>query len=129
MKPFFWTLILLLLRVYVLSIFLTQVVMSSSHASNEHVQKRYGNLIKTLLTVFLAILDGIEWERGLIPLCEVSPLLGFLFCCFMAFSLLAVMNVITGVFVEGALASAQRDNDEFVANHLSNVLYSGGSAQ
>jgi len=123
LRPLFWTLTLLFLMVYMLSVLITQIVTTSLVANDAAVRIRYGNLVKTLLTLYLSISDGIEWEHALNPLIDVSPLLGFLFCSFMAFALFALMNVITGVVVERALTVGQNDKEEFVANHLFSVLY------
>merc|ERR1739848_67740 len=38
-----------------------------------------------------------------------------------AFSLFAVLNVVTGVFVDTACGNAARDKDEFLVNHISDV--------
>eukprot|EP00747_Dinoflagellata_sp_TGD_P112002 gnl/TRDRNA2_/TRDRNA2_171351_c0_seq2.p1 gnl/TRDRNA2_/TRDRNA2_171351_c0~~gnl/TRDRNA2_/TRDRNA2_171351_c0_seq2.p1 ORF type:complete len:170 (-),score=28.92 gnl/TRDRNA2_/TRDRNA2_171351_c0_seq2:378-887(-) len=48
---------------------------------------------------------------------------GVLFVCYIAFSIFALMNVVTGVFVESALQHAHRDRDTYMAHTVSELFH------
>merc|ERR1719409_2283499 len=50
--------------------------------------------------------------------------MGLLFSLYIAFVILAVMNVITGVFVESALLNAKNDQDVFMINNMRDLFES-----
>merc|ERR1712232_1087228 len=62
---------------------------------------------------------GLSWDLMCGPLVEkISPLQGVVFCAYVAFTVLALMNVVTGVFVQGALEAAKKDESEFMWMNL-----------
>merc|ERR1712232_1250382 len=62
---------------------------------------------------------GLSWDLMCGPLVDlISPLQGVVFCAYVAFTVLALMNVVTGVFVQGALESAQKEESEFMWMNL-----------
>jgi len=69
-------------------------------------------LARSTLTLYEAILGGADWDGPLAPLIHlISVLMGPVFILYIAFCCLAMMNVITGVFVESALKNAAQDKD------------------
>merc|ERR1711972_241132 len=66
-----------------------------------------------------SITGGIDWQAAVEPLMEtLSPWYALIFSFYIAFSVLAVLNVVTGVFVESALLSAKSDQDFFMINNV-----------
>jgi len=61
---------------------------------------------------------GADWDSMAGPLIEVHPLLGVAFAMFIAFALLALMNVVTGVFVQTALQNAKEQEDRFMEDQI-----------
>jgi biopolymer transport protein ExbD len=79
----------------------------------------YGTLGKTILALWQSITGGADWDQMARPMIhEVSPLLGLAFCLYIAFAILALMNVVTGVFVQTALQSAQKEEDSFLTDQI-----------
>jgi hypothetical protein len=62
----------------------------------------FDSLPKAIYTLYLSIVGGIDWADAAHPLMELSIFLGLLFCAYIAFAVLCVLNIITGVFVENA---------------------------
>lgn len=60
------------------------------------------SLIAIMCGLFMCITGGMDWIAFAKPLTEVNLMLGVAFAFFVALSLFAVFNVITGVFVENA---------------------------
>ncbi|CAK0825913.1 unnamed protein product, partial [Prorocentrum cordatum] len=79
----------------------------------------YGSLTKTILALWQSITGGADWDQMARPMIhEVSPMLGLAFCAYIAFAILALMNVVTGVFVQTALQSAQHEEDSFLTDQI-----------
>ncbi|CAE7421180.1 SCN4A [Symbiodinium natans] len=53
---------------------------------------------------------------------DVSPLMGAFITAYVAFSVLAMMNVITGIFVENAATFSKEDKDHYVVSHVLNLF-------
>merc|ERR1712032_1411151 len=74
------------------------------------LQTSFGRIHDGMLTLFLCITGGVEWGFLYEPLKKVGLhhflVLSF-FVCLMYF---AVLNIITGVFVEGAIQRAQSED-------------------
>jgi len=130
MKSLLWALIMLAIVVYVFAISLTtsaadwskamvgadnpawrELVEASADPTLVAVHKRFGSLAKTAYTLVQAMLGGISWGEVSDVLMEIDVISPALLLLYVAFTMLAVLNVITGAFVDNALqlASQQRD--------------------
>eukprot|EP00933_Yihiella_yeosuensis_P033327 TRINITY_DN27057_c0_g1_i1.p1 TRINITY_DN27057_c0_g1~~TRINITY_DN27057_c0_g1_i1.p1 ORF type:complete len:831 (+),score=115.06 TRINITY_DN27057_c0_g1_i1:283-2775(+) len=134
LKFLVWTIVLLCFIIYIVGVYLTQLVVdnravvdATSHTSQREEQEQqqqamdryYGSLGRTLLTLFQCITNGVDWGEALAPLMDqISPVMGVFFCMYIAFAVLAMLNVITGVFVESSLLSAKADKDYFLVNNV-----------
>jgi len=114
-KSFHWAALMIGLMVYVFGVHLTHVVHLERMAGKpdlEELEKWFGNVPRSGLSLFEALTGGVDWDALAAPLSEqVSPLLGVLFVLYMSFAILAVMNVITGTFVQHAMERAQYNNE------------------
>eukprot|EP00927_Polykrikos_kofoidii_P065927 TRINITY_DN6161_c1_g1_i1.p1 TRINITY_DN6161_c1_g1~~TRINITY_DN6161_c1_g1_i1.p1 ORF type:complete len:642 (-),score=117.53 TRINITY_DN6161_c1_g1_i1:54-1979(-) len=116
-RPLFWTMFLLLLLIY----FLTTCLLTSAFAHQTHVfdssesgKKRlelYGSFIRTMLTLFQSISSGIDWNDASAPMEELVPWVAIVFTMYVACVVFAIMNVVTGVFVDQAMACVSKDQD------------------
>ncbi|CAE7847323.1 NaCP60E [Symbiodinium necroappetens] len=128
-KALFWALLLLGLIIYVFAILFAQAVYdfrvdSTNPALPEEVQiasdRYFGTLIRSMIALFMSIAGGVSWEEVISPLMWVSPFWEGCFLFFIAFSYLAVLNVVTAVFCQSAIESAQSDHATVVQNMLDN---------
>jgi len=106
---------------------MTEIVSDYRHRNEDVVtpdlERYFGSLGDTLLTFFQAITGGVDWGEAVKPLMvHISPVLAPVFALYIAFAMLAVMNIVTGVFVESALISAREDKDYFVINGVREVF-------
>lgn len=69
----------------------------------------FGSMLLTLLTLFQAITGGVDWGDISTPLMSITPVLTLVFSMYIAFAVLCVLNVVTGVFVENANKIVQND--------------------
>lgn len=80
-------------------------------------KKYWGNVPRSMLTLFEAIFSGVDWNVAARPFIKLGAQWVLLFCFFIAFVFLAVLNTVTGAFVHGAIESVQR-NREWLAQQL-----------
>lgn len=133
-----WALVLLFIIFFVIGIFITQIVttrrreltrnawfytdgtLQEGIQSEEEEQlletlnTQFGSLGKTIYSLYKAISGGDDWSSFADPLFEVSTIMGVFFCLYIAFAVLAVLNVITGVFVDNAIKASQQDADTII---------------
>jgi len=118
-KSLVWVIILLGVLTYSFGIFLTHVVISlraqheqtgQAWEGEEELVRWYGSVIRSMLSLFEAISEGVHWAEAMDPLVEYcSPWFAVVFLCYIVFALFALLNVVTGLFVEAAIATATED--------------------
>ncbi|CAE7225378.1 Scn11a, partial [Symbiodinium natans] len=128
LRSLFWALVLLALIIYVFSVLLAQAV--SEHRlsgtsslpveTTDAATKYFSTLPRTMLTLFMAISGGVSWEEVAAPLEAISMVWLFVFLFYVAFTYFAVLNVLTGVFCQSAIESAQNDHANVVQSMLAN---------
>lgn len=124
-----WALILLIGIMFVFGICITQAVTYELTSRDEEIEsilsreqynslsRNYGSLLGTMYSLFKAICGGMDWSELADPLITMSPLLGIGFCLYISFVCFAVLNVITGVFVENAIKTRDHDADMIMVEH------------
>eukprot|EP00927_Polykrikos_kofoidii_P030217 TRINITY_DN26030_c0_g1_i2.p1 TRINITY_DN26030_c0_g1~~TRINITY_DN26030_c0_g1_i2.p1 ORF type:complete len:582 (-),score=84.47 TRINITY_DN26030_c0_g1_i2:36-1781(-) len=133
LRSLVWTLILLLIFIYALAACLTQIIIDHRHAREPHqvsekIDYWYGSLSRTALTLYQSITDGAGWDEALMPLVtEVSPWLAPVILGYISFAVFAVLNVVTGVFVQKASLSAESDRGEMLKTRVCEVFRRRGS--
>lgn len=124
MRSLFWTLSLLLLGIYVVGIYFTQLVLDNRLANQNQgtspaLTDLFGGLPQSMLSLYQAMSGGIDWNELSNPLVnDISPFQGLVVTLYIAFTLLALTNVVTGVFVEGALKSAKQEEESLMMETL-----------
>merc|ERR1719440_824884 len=121
--------------IYIVAVFFTQSVTDHvveekskdvNYIPNEltgNLMYYFGSLTRSILSLWQAISGGMDWDFFANPLfVEVSWFTGLTFTAFVAFALLALMNVVTGVFVQTALLSARDEEDTFMTTQIIALL-------
>lgn len=86
---------------------------------DEFLLKYYGSLWASVQTLFQSVTGGIDWNEVLSPMTQsISPFLAPVFMLYIAFAVLAMLNIVTGVFVESALISAKADKDICMVSNM-----------
>mmetsp|Transcript_67241 Transcript_67241/g.216976 ORF Transcript_67241/g.216976 Transcript_67241/m.216976 type:complete len:590 (+) Transcript_67241:45-1814(+) len=129
LRPFCVTFVLLLMVIYITAVWLTQLVLDHRVNHDEHTQSfialqyHFHSLGRTSLTLFEAVAGGLSWDSAVAPLIdEISPLMGLVFPLFIAFTVFACGNVITGVFVESLLNNAKETNDMYTLDNIREIF-------
>lgn len=71
----------------------------------------FGTLSRTVYTLFQTVLGGQSWGEVSTPLLKVGVLPFVLLLGYISFVVLAVLNVVTGVFVDNAFRSAEKQRE------------------
>lgn len=114
LKQVFWTLILVLLIMYVVAVALTQGVLDFEVSIGEkqpELTDLYGYLERSFYTLLLVYSQGENWGELAAPLFQVSYFYVALFVLYIFFMLFVVINIMTAIFVESAVECGQRDTD------------------
>jgi len=126
-----WTVLLLLLLIYVTGICFTQMVADSGQddpttvAEGTPAYEYYGSLDRSIVALYQALTGGVNWRELMTPLVErTNPVMGFIFCLYIAFAVLAMLNVITGVFVGSALSKAKEEDNIDLVHSLREAVES-----
>lgn len=118
MRSLFWLMILLVIILYVFAICFTQA--GADFRSSEEgrrsddldsVQKFYGSLGASVYTLFMSITGGVSWGEVLDPLAETGSIFTALFVIYIFFAIFSVLNIVTGVFVDGAIQRSGQERD------------------
>lgn len=130
MQSLGWTVMLIMLLIYVIGIYFTQSVSAQKREGGDlnsatfiSLDYYFGTLGRSILTLFEAITGGVDWDELCNPLiAEISTFTGLLFCCYILFAVFALMNVVTGVFVESALQGSAQDKESQIVGTLEDLF-------
>ncbi|CAJ1422505.1 unnamed protein product [Effrenium voratum] len=130
LKSLMWAMVLLMLIVYVFAVLFTQAV---NDFANDPVSQQlyteyeleasklyFRNLSATMLSLFMSIAGGVSWEQVLLALYKISYVWVAIFLFYIAFTYFAVLNVVTAVFCQSAIDSAQNDHATMMHAVLAN---------
>lgn len=129
-RDLFWAVVMIVFVVYIFAVVLTMrgtdwlklqvdtgnpdwfhLLSNSTAPTVVAVHGSYGSLAKTLYTLMQVALGGVSWGEVCDPLISADPLAVVLLLLYIMFILLAVLNVITGTFVDEACRSAEKQRD------------------
>eukprot|EP00928_Gymnodinium_smaydae_P056338 TRINITY_DN39731_c0_g1_i1.p1 TRINITY_DN39731_c0_g1~~TRINITY_DN39731_c0_g1_i1.p1 ORF type:complete len:544 (-),score=67.08 TRINITY_DN39731_c0_g1_i1:234-1865(-) len=123
MRSLLWSLLLMGFILFVFAVVFTDIVTNhlSVHpgpwddSSPEALLKfHFGSLLRSGLTLYACVLNGMSWSAVADALGEVSWITLVLFISYISFICLAVLNVVTGVFCQSAIESAHQDHEMMV---------------
>lgn len=124
LKPLFWATLLFSMLIYAVAVAMTQISNEyrASNGSDGQLERYFCSLGTATLALWECISGGMDWQDMAQPLQKVNPMMGVFFSAYVAFSVLAMMNVITGIFVDNAKTYAQQDKDSYVVRHVLNLF-------
>jgi len=87
-------------------------------AETEQLALFYGSIQRTMLTLFMSVTGGIDWRVAAYPLARLGMWYSVLWVGYIAFMVLGVLNILTGIFVDAAMQSMNGDRDNVVATRI-----------
>lgn len=126
-----WAMILLALVIYVFAVLFAQTVndylqhpemMERTMTERERLaaERYFADLPITMLSLFMSIAGGVSWEEVIAPLGAISVIWSSIFLVYFFFTYFAVLNVVTAVFCQTAIDSAQNDHAMMAQSILEN---------
>ncbi|CAJ1457432.1 unnamed protein product [Effrenium voratum] len=121
-----WVILIICVLLYVFGISFTSAValeleMSSKDAPGTDELKRYfGSLSSSILTLYSSMSGGEDWTVYYHVLDRLPWPYQMLFLFFVTFAVFAVVNVVTGVFVDTAIEKNQSDKELAIQEELRN---------
>lgn len=112
-----WSAVLLGLIIFLFGLIFTDICTEHLSQATEFglledfLKLRAGSLLDTMHTLFGSITGGFTWIEARDAFDEISIIYGFLFEVYIAFCNFAVLNVMTGVFCQSAIESAEKDHE------------------
>eukprot|EP00405_Crypthecodinium_cohnii_P024757 CAMPEP_0206498142 /NCGR_PEP_ID=MMETSP0324_2-20121206/50750_1 /ASSEMBLY_ACC=CAM_ASM_000836 /TAXON_ID=2866 /ORGANISM="Crypthecodinium cohnii, Strain Seligo" /LENGTH=720 /DNA_ID=CAMNT_0053984137 /DNA_START=116 /DNA_END=2278 /DNA_ORIENTATION=- len=130
LKSLIWAVLLLFVMMYVVGVYLTQLVYDHRLGDPDQVEtsealvEHWGSLGDSINSLWKSVTGGIDWGDVVDPLSnDISIALVPLYMLYISFALLCMLNVITGVFVESALQTARTDKDVYLYNHFRSIFH------
>jgi len=110
LKPFLWTVCLLHLEVYFFALVFTDgAIHALQNKVDDNLQLYFGSLMRSVYYLLAAVLGGVDWTSCGDSLGSVHPAYRVLFVVYVVFTQLALLNVVTGIFVDCATRAAMSD--------------------
>jgi len=120
-----WAILMLLASIFFFALIFVNAVAtyistaSVSDSEAEVLRLYFSSLPMTLLTLFMAMSGGIDWWDVVHPLLKIHVVYALLFLLFVLLMVVVVLNIITGAFVNDAVALARKDEDLRMQQELS----------
>jgi len=120
LSPLTWACVLLFWMLYVASLVFLNGVAEYFVSGEievdvvEILQNYFGSLEGCLLTLFMCISGGLNWEVAAFALLKVHVAYCLLFVLFIASMMLAALNIFAGIFVNDAIELCQQDRDHVI---------------
>lgn len=131
LKSLIWAMILLTIIIYVFAIMFTK---AASDYLDEHkgcygvacegndgdMWRLFGTIPRSMFTLYKSVSSGADWEICTDNLAYIDGVWVAAFIVYIAFVYFAVLNVVTGVFCQSAIESAQHDRELAIATLMEN---------
>eukprot|EP00927_Polykrikos_kofoidii_P075020 TRINITY_DN7107_c0_g1_i1.p1 TRINITY_DN7107_c0_g1~~TRINITY_DN7107_c0_g1_i1.p1 ORF type:complete len:707 (+),score=151.96 TRINITY_DN7107_c0_g1_i1:26-2122(+) len=89
----------------------------------DELVEMYGTLDRSIITLFQTITDGMPWKEAVTPLANrMSRWFILVYIAYVSFAVLALMNVITGIFVDTAVNFAEEDKKLTLLHQIREVF-------
>merc|ERR1719362_147493 len=128
-RSLFWLMCILAALTYCFALVLTQGAASYFAAFNQSngnmeefqaIKSSFGSVPKTMYSLYLAMTGGRNWGEVADLIAQAGIFYGFLVVIYVFINLFSVLNIVTGVFVDGAIELAKRDRNMMIEKQNTN---------
>jgi len=124
-RSLLWVFVLLIGVMYIFAIVFTKAgaeymlsVASGHDVPVDGLSENYGTVLGSMFTLLKAAFGGGDWAELMKPLWDAGYVYGIIFLLYELFMLLAVLNIVTGVFVDNTTKLAQGDKDRVIQEEM-----------
>mmetsp|Transcript_104033 Transcript_104033/g.320906 ORF Transcript_104033/g.320906 Transcript_104033/m.320906 type:complete len:268 (+) Transcript_104033:2-805(+) len=125
MKSLVWVILVLTMTFYVFGITFTAATTSALDTADkwrapatQELITHFGSMDRSILSLFMAMSGGQDWGLFYDALRELPMQYRILFLLYITFAVFAVVNIVTGVFVESAMQLHHADREVIVHEEL-----------
>lgn len=124
MKTLMWLGILMALMLYFFALCLTSAVYDYLEGEGQFdkdedlLRREFGSLMKTSLSLFKAITNGVSWGLVMDPLFRVGWAAVLMYMVYIVFAVFAFMNAVTSVFVDNSMRATQSKQEQRIHREL-----------
>eukprot|EP00928_Gymnodinium_smaydae_P040526 TRINITY_DN27474_c0_g1_i1.p1 TRINITY_DN27474_c0_g1~~TRINITY_DN27474_c0_g1_i1.p1 ORF type:complete len:619 (-),score=122.18 TRINITY_DN27474_c0_g1_i1:126-1982(-) len=117
MASFCWTAVLMLIMMYCFALFLTDQATEFTLRSDLDVEVQtivlghWGSVGSSIQTLFMAMTGGDDWKNFIEHIGSTSMFTTIVFYCYVTFATMVMLNLVTGVFVDGAQRIIKDDKE------------------
>eukprot|EP00927_Polykrikos_kofoidii_P027073 TRINITY_DN23958_c0_g1_i1.p1 TRINITY_DN23958_c0_g1~~TRINITY_DN23958_c0_g1_i1.p1 ORF type:complete len:1102 (+),score=197.70 TRINITY_DN23958_c0_g1_i1:299-3604(+) len=143
MVSLLWMFVLLFFAIYVFACFFLNAVAQymqdmASKAGFVFAEDRdlatlmedFGTVQRALLTLFMAISGGRDWNEIFVPLVRIGPMYGTVFFIYIFFVMFGMLNVVTSAFVDILQQVSKKDREVVIEEEMKRVnAYADGVKQ
>lgn len=137
LKSLLWVIMLIFICILVFGLVLTQIVTNHKVAigreafeGQEALEEFFGTLDRTMLALYEVISEGMHWsELAKALMVNISPWLVYVMILYSAFSVFAMMNVLTAFFCDNISKAAEEDKQVLLLQDMWNQFKDLGGQQ
>ncbi|CAK9069102.1 unnamed protein product [Durusdinium trenchii] len=131
----FWGLVLLMFLLYVFALIFAQGVAShlATHSAagteeelgpmeQEMMTDSFGSVGASMLSLYLSVTGGNDWSMYYAVMVQIGSFYPAVFLSYTFFFIFALFNILTGVFVERAVAASLPDREELISEERKKLL-------
>jgi len=125
LKSLAWATVLMIIILLVFAVFFTDGAITYclnhhglQHPSNLELSEHFGSLPRSALTLYMSMSGGKDWADIMVLLNPLPWEYPCFFVLFVTFAILALLNVVTAVFVETAMSRSQNDREFVVQQEI-----------
>jgi hypothetical protein len=108
-----WSMIMMMVVFFMFSTVLVQLVSRQLHLADDEGFRRildsFGSEAKAIMSLYKATTGGDDWSQYYDLLASVSNACGVVFLCLICFTQVALLNIVTGLFIDKAMDHAKPD--------------------
>jgi len=120
-KTLLWAMLLLVVMFYIFGVCLTQGIAAFCEDNSNCVREEhalhlafFGSIPRSVYTLYMAMSGGISWGEPGLPLSDAGHFFVTVYVSFVTLATFAIINIVTSVFVEVTMASAQSDREAMI---------------
>jgi hypothetical protein len=119
MATLFWSILMMVIMLYMFGLCFIQAVAGYVAENHGHIPEEiydgittyYSSVPQAVVTLYMAVTGGADWEPLAAPVQATGIIFYSLFLFYIAFASFAVLNVLTGMFVDTAMKVSGQDDE------------------
>jgi len=118
--------------IYIVGVYIMQIVVvevpKSVMAEDPELQQYWSSLDSSVMSLFQALMGGVDWEDLVNPLTRnIHPLMGPFFALYVGFATFVMLNLINGIFFDLTFSNIRDTHDRELINQVKELVVESDS--